>query len=146
MMDLLFRGNIPFNKDSGTSTANYAAAFGSLDVLRYMHHKGADLKGDEDEDACGNTPLLSAAENGHVHVVRYLLELGAHPNVGDSYTPFIVALDKGHLDVLALFIEHCRELVDLNTVDAEGRTIAQLAYARDHNALIKLLESDGGSP
>ena len=49
------------------------------------------------------------------------------------------ALDGGHIDVMAVFIEHCLEPVDFNACDTNGQTVTQLAHAKCNESLIQLL-------
>ena len=54
------------------------------------------------------TPLLAAAEKGHLEVVRLLVELSANKDQGTTdkkATPLLVATQNGHLDVVSLLVE-----------------------------------------
>ena len=50
----------------------------------------------------GETPLLIAAGEGHLEVVRHLVEVGALKDQArnDGATPLFVAARAGHLDVV----------------------------------------------
>jgi len=58
-------------------------------------------------DNNGATPVLVAAEQGHVEVVRLLAELGACVKTpdNDGYTPFIAAAQEGHAEVVRSLAE-----------------------------------------
>lgn len=58
-----------------------AARHGDLDVVKLLVEYGSKF----DEQSIGNreTPLLLAVANGHINVVKYLLELGADPRKRD---------------------------------------------------------------
>ena len=49
----------------------------------------------------GATPLFIAAQEGHVEVVRFLVESGANKDQGmaDGATPLFKAAEEGHLEV-----------------------------------------------
>ena len=47
-----------------------AAQFGNVETLEYMYNKGSQL------NVFNGTPLLSAVSNGHINVVKFLLENG----------------------------------------------------------------------
>ena len=56
----------------------------------------------------GTTPLLIAAQNGHLEVVRFLVESGAKKDqctIDDGSTPLRVAAQKGHLEVVRFLAE-----------------------------------------
>ena len=53
----------------------------------------------------GATPLFVAAEEGHIEVVRFLVESGANKDQGttDEATPLNVAAWKGHVECCPIF-------------------------------------------
>ena len=55
----------------------------------------------------GATPLLVAAENGNLDVVRFLVEVGAAKDQADNdgATPSVVVAQEGHLDVVQFLAE-----------------------------------------
>ena len=57
---------------------------------------------------CGATPLSFAAYEGHLDVVRLLVELEAdinHPMAGGhGATPILLAAEQGHLEVVSFFL------------------------------------------
>lgn len=64
------------HKKSGDSLLNYAARFGHLGLVQYLHEKG-DLSL-ELSNFDGKTALHEAAHFGHIEVLRYLLDQGAN--------------------------------------------------------------------
>ena len=50
----------------------------------------------------GATPLFIAAQNGHLDVVRHLVEVGADKDKArdTGATPLFIAAEKSHLDVV----------------------------------------------
>ena len=67
-------------------------------------------------DLTGMTPLLIAAENGHVRVCRMLVEHhGCCPNTAanNGFTPVFTASQFGHLEVVKLLAELVADLENL---------------------------------
>ena len=58
-----------------------AAAYGHLDILRYLVENGADINACSD-DHC--TPLMIAIKMGHINVATYLVEHGAKVDLKDD--------------------------------------------------------------
>ena len=56
----------------------------------------------------GTTPLFVAAQQGHLEVVRFLVESGADKDQGtthDGTTPLFIAAQHGHLEVVRFLVE-----------------------------------------
>ena len=54
------------------------------------------------------TPLLIAADEGHLEVVQFLVECGANKDQGrtnDGATPLFMAAQNGHLEVVRFLVE-----------------------------------------
>jgi len=79
--------------------------------------------------ATGDTPLVSAAGNGWVRVVRLLLDSGANPNrlSGDGWMPICKAADAGNEQIVEMLLQHG---ADINGRNTSGKT-ALFYAARD---------------
>ena len=81
------QGLIPEDNDSKVQKLISAAAQGELERIRELVFQGVNL---ESSDYDGRTPLHLAAVNGHVNVVKYLVEYGVDKVVKDRWnnTPY----------------------------------------------------------
>ena len=101
--------NVPDN--AGNSPLQIAALEGFVDIVRFLVEKGAQV---DSRNIDKETPLIDAVENGHLEVVKLLLDCGANPRLGNA---------KG---------DEPYELVPLD--DENYRTIRKLiADAKDHD-------------
>jgi hypothetical protein len=80
------------------------------------------------DDVYGATALHDAAINGHVEIVRLLLQNGAEVNAKDKIgnTPLHWAASEGHVDILHLLVENGANL-EAQDVDGE-RVLHRAAY------------------
>eukprot|EP00731_Ephydatia_muelleri_P038788 Em0910g1a len=55
----------------------------------------------------GWIPLVSASQNGHLEIVKSLIEAGANVNhtAKDGWTPLVIASHDGHLEIVKSLIE-----------------------------------------
>lgn len=93
-------------------------------------------------DHAGNTPLQIAALEGHVRIVRFLLDRGSDPNTKncDEDTPLIDAVENDHTKVVKLLLDHGanprqpnaqgEEPYELATEDSEVRKLLSDALKR----------------
>jgi len=80
---------------------------GNLETIKKIYEEGGTNLMDLPSDINFCTPLMSAAQNGHLEVVKYLINLGASTNVQDrgGYTPLMHAIVGGELDVVTYLIQ-----------------------------------------
>ena len=86
-----------------------ACCGGFLEVADFLIKAGADL------ELGASTPLMEAAQEGHLDLVKYLLENGALVNAqtGTGDTALTYACENGHTDVADLLLQYNAELVRL---------------------------------
>lgn len=106
---LLSQGaNINAQTEETQETAlTLACCGGFLEVADFLLKAGADL------ELGSSTPLMEAAQEGHLELVRYLLDqnanVAAQTQTGD--TALTYACENGHTDVADLLLQYGSDLV-----------------------------------
>ena len=79
-----------------------ACCGGFLEVADFLIKAGADL------ELGASTPLMESSQEGHLELVRYLLEAGASVNAitGTGDTALTYACENGHTDVADLLLQY----------------------------------------
>jgi ankyrin repeat protein len=99
----------------------------------------------DDQDESGETPLICASYNGHVEVVRLLLEYGAKTDIIAglvNWTALMGASAEGHVEVVRLLLE-CG--ANPNIADEDGKTALVMAAEEDGLMDVVFLLLDYGS-
>ena len=110
--------------EQGDSPLLYSAAVGSLDTMKYLLDKGADVNA---QNAFGTTALMISATD--IAKVRLLVERGANVNLASKQgrTPlFIAAMSDQSADIVRYLVA---KGADLKARDAFGNTILTAAAA-----------------
>ena len=82
-----------------------------------------------------------AADEGHLDIVRILVEAGAdkdQPAMDDGSTALHLAAQEGHLRVVQLLLESCSD-IDITT--QSGATALDMAVERGHCEVVGFLAS-----
>ncbi|MBI5750792.1 MAG: ankyrin repeat domain-containing protein [Hydrogenophilales bacterium] len=113
-----------------------AAAANDLKQVEALFKSGANAN---TRDALGMRPLLYAARNGAVEMVRMLLEAGADPDVkGSGFTPMGIAALNGHARTVQLLL---KAGADVDKKSDNGCTplmnAAQMNHARTVEVILK---------
>lgn len=104
-----------------------ACCGGFIEVADYLIKHGADL------ELGASTPLMEAAQEGHLELVRYLLEAGAnvHAHTQTADTALTYACENGHTDVADLLLQYGARLVSKGARDVcalRGRRLFNRVY------------------
>lgn len=107
------------------SEANYeqvVAIVNNEEIIQFINERG---------DESGKTALHFASGSGNIEIVRKLLEKGANINAQDNnyFTPVMIALLKGHSQIVLLFLENkdCQLLLENN----KTQHLLKLAYEKE---------------
>jgi len=121
----------------------------SMEILRLLLAAGAD----PNHPTLSRTPLSLAAHTGDVEVVTLLLDAGANP-AGEAWSPLSdlprpkgrlafygnaihEAAEKGFTEIVRLL---CSRGADPLAKDHQGKTARQIAQARRHRDVVRILE------
>ncbi|XP_072490381.1 kinase D-interacting substrate of 220 kDa isoform X4 [Notamacropus eugenii] len=99
----------------------------------------------DERNECGQTPLMLAAENGNLEIVKELLKNGANCNLEDvdNWTALISAAKEGHVAVVKELLK-CN--VNLEHKDMGGWTALMWACYKGRTEVVDLLLSKGANP
>mmetsp|Transcript_22053 Transcript_22053/g.63074 ORF Transcript_22053/g.63074 Transcript_22053/m.63074 type:complete len:625 (+) Transcript_22053:141-2015(+) len=91
------------------------------ELLEFLQSTGEPNSGVNTQDHSGITPLWSAARQGRLELVRYLLEERANPDLPahSGMGPLHAAAQQGHVEVTTDLLFHG---ADMNAVDKQGST------------------------
>lgn len=137
---LLSQGaNINAQTDETQETALTLACCGGFsEVADFLIKAGADI------ELGASTPLMEAAQEGHLELVKYLLHANAnvHAQTQTGDTALTYACENGHTDVADLLLE-CN--ADLEHESEGGRTPLMKACRAGHLCTVQFLISKGAN-
>ena len=138
VFSLAIMNSLPRVRDQRQRSFAQATMDGNLRRMRWLHFAGARI------DARSNlgNPLLLAASEGKLEVVRYLLDEGADVNAraNSDSTPLAEAAYYGHVDVIK---ELLLRGADINAIGEPG-TALDIALNRKNTAAADLIRHYGG--
>lgn len=143
---LIANGCFAQSRDAqGRNLAYFAAASNNMPVLRGWHAAQLAMHVSDPRDRLTASPMLAAAENGHVEAIRFLVQEG-DIDVNAKYFLDNTAL---HTAVRNAHVEAAKALLKLgadpNTMNVPGQTPVLLAQHIHSAPILKLLIEHGGT-
>jgi ankyrin repeat protein len=130
-------------RTSDSAMLVYAAIWRNYGMLRWLLER--DVSPDSRMGKNGNTPLMQAAADGDIRVIKILLEFGADPNAvnSNSENPLGFAITWQQPDAIRLLVAAG---ADVNsTVDSGlGRTQLDIAELSEWDDCAEVLSELGG--
>ena len=122
-------------------TLHDAVYDGNLRKVMRMVQQGADIDKNGNNNL-GATPLMIAANNGDLAIVRYLVEQGADKEkvLNDGTSPLMFAIQEGHMAVVRYLVE---QGVDKNRADHDGNTPLIIAAHEGKLDIVQYLVEQG---
>jgi uncharacterized protein len=124
----------------GWTPLHLAAFFGHTDAATRLLDAGSAVSA-VSHNSLHNTPLHAAIAGGHVDGALLLMERGADVRAADAggHTPLHIAAEAGYAGVVAALLARG---ADPLAVDAEDKTPLSRAAARNHHAIVDLINVD----
>ncbi|KAK3941300.1 hypothetical protein QBC46DRAFT_448750 [Diplogelasinospora grovesii] len=107
-------------------------------ICQILRDKGADVN----KLSHGENPINSAARNGNLDDVKFLLNQGVNPSIRDniSLTPLHWAAKCGHVECVRLLLD---AKADVNAANSRDQTPLHLAAENGHVECVRLLLDAG---
>jgi uncharacterized protein len=135
------RSDEPPAKEIPETVAALRAAVdrGEVDVVKHLLDRGVDKN---NQDAYGQSLIMTAVSNHHVEIVALLIAAGADVNAANQYhiTPLAVAAEQGHLDLVNMLVA---AEAKVNARDTAGGTALSVAILRGYQEIVAALLAAG---
>ena len=123
---------------TGETALHYLAIENCLDAVQFLIDRGAQA---DARDHFKNTPLMVAAQLGHLEMVRLLLRHGADPNAYSKtlhWTPLHYAAHSGHVEILELLL---RAGGQTHARGEWNETVSEVLLPRKRESLAQVLSA-----
>lgn len=129
--------------DIGQTPLHLACIYGHSELVKLLtltYKANIDI---QDDQRC--SPLLYACQNGHLGMVKFLINMGASIEVCDRYknTPLHLACSGKHTEIIELLVYHRRKLVKQN--NSQDMTPLHIACQTGDLSIVKYLVNNGAN-
>lgn len=125
--------------ESGRTPLAAAAANGQLAVVNYLLEHGADVNTEGKDGNQAMSAVIFAAQNGHVEVVKALLDKKASLKADSAgETALFTAVDHGHVDVVKCLLDGG---ADPNGKNPSGEPLLLTAAQKSAEAVKVLIDA-----
>jgi ankyrin repeat protein len=134
--------NLGDNNDARENLLHDAVRRGDIETCRTLIAKGMDVNA---KNTAGETPLLLAADCGHIGIAKLLLENGADVKIrGDwnSFTPLHWASGVGSKEMVCLLVAHG---ADVNAQAKDKQTPLHVAVDASRKEIVGWLVDNGAA-
>ena len=119
----------------GFTALSYSVGKGHLNMAKYLLYKGANAKLVPKKRQM--TPLMQAAYNGNLQIIKVLLNNGAKVNLTDNgITALNFAIVNGHFNIVKYLLS---KGANVNLKIKKGTTSLMLAVEKENFAIVNLL-------
>jgi ankyrin repeat protein len=142
--ELLKKGaDINTKNEFGSTPFKLAVAGNNVNVVELFLQLGQDPNKESDKTTPDVTPLMSAATNGNIELLKLLLKYGAKPDYPTSGEGTALMSATGHTEIFKILINHGG---NIHARDNYGRTVLIWAALHGTEEVIALLCKMGADP
>lgn len=118
----------------------YYSSKGDIHMVKIMLENGANINliRYNPKTQYSQFPLMMAVINGHIEMVRFLLDSGADPNLRytyKDYTSLMYASSYGHFGIVRLLVERGADIY----YNAQGHNAFTIAHNKNHIEILSYL-------
>jgi ankyrin repeat protein len=105
-----------------------------LSIIKYLIDEGADVNCYSERYG---TPLSNISKSGSIDAIKYVLEHGANPNLGE-YSPLISQIWRQYSkpEIVKLLLDYG---ASVNEADEKERTILMMASYKGYKDIVRML-------
>ena len=124
----------------GQTILHAASLNGNVEAVKYILEQGGMVTLNEKDDEIQGTPLMAAAYDKHLEVVKILLDAGAKVNEENKNGDTALTL-AAYYGCLPCVKELARNNADIQHIGWQGNTALQLAEAQGHTKIVDYLKN-----
>jgi ankyrin repeat protein len=142
--ELLKKGaDVNTKNEFGSTPFKLAVVGNNVNVVELFLQLGQDPNKESDKAIPNVTPLMSAAANGNIELLKLLLKYGAKPDYPGSGEGTALMSATGHTEIFKILINHG---ANIQARDNYGRTVLIWAALHGTEEVVTLLCKMGADP